>query len=341
MNYKTNTVENINLKPYNTFGLSANAKDFHVVTSEEELTQFLSHHPGTEIRILGGGSNILITEDQHGSILKIAIPGIRIADENQDTVVVEAGAGEVWHSFVRWTLEHDFGGLENLSLIPGCVGAAPMQNIGAYGVEQDDCFAYLEAINLQTGELRKFERADCAFGYRESIFKHQLKGQFVIVRVAYRLSRHVHTLHTEYGAIRSVLEEKGITNPTIHDVSNAVIAIRTSKLPDPKVTGNAGSFFKNPVISAEQFTELKENHPNIPGYAQPDGAVKVAAGWLIEQCGLKGYRQGDAGVHSLQALVLVNHGTATGKEIVQLSKFIQAQVYNTFQISIEPEVNVW
>jgi UDP-N-acetylmuramate dehydrogenase len=334
-------MEHIDLKEYNTFGISVQAKEFFVIRKKEELVQFVKANPNASVKLLGGGSNILLTKDIDAVVLKIEIPGISVIGETDNEVVVEAGAGETWHAFVMWLIERNYGGLENLSLIPGCVGAAPMQNIGAYGVEQESCFDHLTAIDMETGEERRFERSECQFGYRESIFKKELKGRYCIVSVAYKLAKKQHILHTDYGAIQEMLKLQLVNHPAIQDVANAVMAIRRSKLPDPAQIGNAGSFFKNPVISKEQFSELCEQYPAMPSYPVSDQEVKVPAGWLIEQCGLKGSRQGDAGVHQLQALVLVNFGNATGTDILQLSTFVQKSVFEKFHIAIEPEVNVW
>lgn len=339
--YSLSQFHNASLKEYNTFGIDVEAKTLFIIHTEEELRLVLKELEGTECKILGGGSNILCTKDIKQPVIKMAIPGIRIVEESESHIIVEAGSGESWHGFVMWTLAMGYGGLENLSLIPGCVGAAPMQNIGAYGVEQDQNFTFLDAMNLNTGKVRRFTREECRFGYRESIFKKEERGTYAILRVAYRLTKKEHALHLDYGVIRDVLQEKNITNPGIRDISDAVIAIRSSKLPDPAKLGNAGSFFKNPVISTTQFSGLREQYPTMPSFPVSDMEIKVPAGWLIEQCGLKGYRQGDAGIHQHQALVLVNFGNATGTEILQLSAFVQKSVFEKFHIAIEPEVNVW
>jgi UDP-N-acetylmuramate dehydrogenase len=272
-------------------------------------------------------------------VLKLNLKGIEIVSENEDFVKVKVNSGENWHEFVQWTLENDFGGLENLSLIPGNAGTAPMQNIGAYGVEIKDAMTELSALEIKTGEIKKFSNEECGFGYRESVFKNELKNQFIILDVSFKLTKRNHQLHTEYGAIRSELEKLNIQNPTIQDVSKAVINIRQSKLPNPKEIGNAGSFFKNPVISKAKFEELQKSYPNISGYPNGD-EVKVAAGWLIENAGWKGKRFGDAGVHEKQALVLVNYGNVTGQEIYDLSEKIIDDIFQKFGIRLEREVNI-
>jgi UDP-N-acetylmuramate dehydrogenase len=267
--------------------------------------------------------------------------GIEVVDKKKARVLVKAQAGENWHNFVIWCLAHDFGGLENLSLIPGNVGTTPMQNIGAYGVEIKDRFHSLEALEISSGEIRTFFAKDCAFGYRESVFKHELKGKFIILNVTFELTTTDHLIHDSYGAIRDQLALMGIVDPEIKDISQAVVAIRRSKLPDPKKIGNSGSFFKNPVISRDHFTKIKAQYPEAPFYQLSDEWVKVPAGWLVEQCGFKGKRFGDAGVHKDQALVLVNYGNARGKEILDLAILIQATVQKTFDIELEMEVNIF
>jgi UDP-N-acetylmuramate dehydrogenase len=269
----------------------------------------------------------------------MALLGRRVLSDDGETVVVEAEAGEPWHPFVLWTLEQGLGGLENLSLIPGTVGAAPMQNIGAYGVEIKDAFAGLTALDRQSGELRDFSLADCAFGYRDSLFKRQA-GRWLILRVRFRLRRHAE-LRLDYGPLRQQLAAQGCVAPTPQEVSRAVCAIRSEKLPDPAVLGNAGSFFKNPLVSAEQAARLREQYPGLVAYPADEGVVKLAAGWLIEQAGWKGFRDGDAGVHDKQALVLVNHGQATGGELLALARRIQADIAERFDVELEIEPNVW
>ena len=332
---------NTSLKPYNTFDIEVFAEYYAEFDSVVSLTQLLNKRKDRPLFILGGGSNILFTQNYNGLVLKNEILGLKTIEENSNSVVIEAGAGMNWHSFVLSCIEKNFGGLENLSLIPGNVGASPMQNIGAYGVEIKDVFEYLDAVHIATGKVQRFYKADCAFGYRESIFKRTLKDKYIICHVAFRLSKIKHDLNTSYGAIESELEKMKITNPTIRDVSNAVIAIRQSKLPDPNKIGNAGSFFKNPVVPKNNLTNLLEKYPNIPHYPAPNDKVKLAAGWLIEQAGWKGKTyDGRYGVHAKQALVLVNYKNTTGQEILDLSNEIIADVKFKFDVTLEREVNI-
>lgn len=332
-------LENFPLKDLNTFGVAANARYYAAFDSIASLNDILSKYPGQPLLILGGGSNVLLTKDFEGLVLKNDIRGIRKVSEDAEFVYIRAGAGENWHQFVLHTIEQGWGGLENLSLIPGCVGASPMQNIGAYGVEIKDVFEQLTAFHLNERSNYTFRAQACEFGYRESVFKRKYKGQFVIADVTFRLRKQP-VLNTSYGAIAAELKARGIEHPTIRDVSDVVISIRQSKLPDPKETGNAGSFFKNPSVTIPQFDALKKQYPDIVAYLNPDGTMKLAAGWLIEQAGWKGYRQGDAGVHARQALVLVNHGQATGAEIVALSEQIIASIKEKFGVELEREVNI-
>lgn len=330
----------VNILPYNTFGISAYAEQFAVFSSSEELRALFSQKPkDVSFMILGGGSNILFTKDFNGLILKNEILGFEIMNKDGDAVFVKAGAGENWHSFVLRTIGLNLGGLENLSLIPGNVGASPMQNIGAYGREIKDVFHSLEAYHIESGEIHTFFNEDCEFGYRESVFKRQLKNQYVILNVTYKLSKN-HQLNTSYGVIEDELKKMGIEHPTIRDVSNAVIAIRSSKLPNPKEIGNAGSFFKNPVIPVKQFEELQSEYIDIPSYPAGDGRVKLAAGWLIERAGWKGKTFETYGVHKLQALVLVNYGGATGHQLLNLSTQIIKDIEDKFGVTLEREVNV-
>lgn len=333
-------LRNYSLKNYNSFGIDVRAKRFISVKKTEELRSILRKSYASELFILGGGSNMLLTRDINKTVVHIGIKGRQVISETEDEVIVQAAAGENWHEFVLWTLENGFGGLENLSLIPGNVGTAPIQNIGAYGVELKDSFVSCHAMNIQTLEEKEFSLEDCEFGYRNSVFKNQLKGQYIITAVNLRLRKKDHQLHTEYGSIKTELEQKGIDSPTIKDISDAVIEIRQSKLPDPRKLGNSGSFFKNPVISSEQFEKLSEAHPGVPSYHVSDTEIKVPAGWLIDKAGLKGYREGDAGVHKNQALVLVNYGNATGEEILALSRKIQDKIQKDFGITLEAEVNI-
>ncbi|WP_128548221.1 UDP-N-acetylmuramate dehydrogenase [Larkinella soli] len=332
------------LKPYNTFGIGAKARYFVEIESADQLQALLqlTDYPDVPKLILGGGSNLLFTRDFEGLALKISIQGIEVVAENEDHIFVRAGAGTNWHELVMFCVRNGYAGVENLSLIPGTVGAAPMQNIGAYGVEIEQVFKELEAVELKTGEMRTFSHADCRFGYRESIFKNEVKGQYIITSVTLRLDRRP-VFHTSYGAIQETLKEMGVTDDrlSIKAVSDAVIRIRRSKLPDPAQIGNAGSFFKNPEIDTSRFERLKTDFPALPGYPTGDPAkTKVPAGWLIEQCGWKGKRFGDAGVHAKQALVLVNYGEATGAEILSLARKVQQSVEEKFGISLHPEVNV-
>jgi len=331
---------NKSLKKYNTFGIDVSASEFIKIKSENELIEVLSTYRQKNIFVLSGGSNMLLTKDFNRPVLHISIKGITTDVQADHSVLISVNAGENWHDFVQFCISNNFGGLENLSLIPGYVGSAPIQNIGAYGVELKDSFVSCEAIHITTGEKRFFSKEDCNFGYRNSIFKNELKGQYIITKVTFKLTTRQHILNTSYGAIEQALNEKNITTPTIRDVSEAVIAIRKSKLPDPKEIGNSGSFFKNPVISSDAFAQLQKLHTNIPFYQLDPNNIKVPAGWLIEQSGFKGKRWGDAGVHSKQALVLVNYKNATGKEILELSEKIQKTVKQKFGILLETEVNI-
>ncbi len=333
---------NISLKPFNTFGIDVKASEFVEINNLDELLVLCLNFNLTErnLLVLGGGSNLLLTKDFNGMVIKINLKGINTIKTEGNYVWVKAMAGEVWHDLVLHCIANNYGGLENLSLIPGCVGASPMQNIGAYGVEIKDVFEELEAIEIATGEKHVFNAEACKFGYRESVFKHQAKGKFIITAVTFKLTINNHKLNTSYGAIQEVLKNKQIVEPTIKDISNAVIAIRQSKLPNPKLLGNAGSFFKNPEIPLNQFNQLKETYPNLVGYSTGPNTIKVAAGWLIEQCGWKGKVVGNTGSHKDQALVLVNYGNATGEEIYMLAMAIQASVKQKFGITIHPEVNL-
>jgi len=334
-------ITNKPLSDLNTFGVKAEAETFRYIFSLDQLFETLKTIPRTDIHILGGGSNILLTGNLTGTTLKNEIKGIQIVRELPDSVTIAVGGGVIWHDLVRWALQHDFGGIENLSLIPGTVGAAPIQNIGAYGVELQDVFVKLEAVDLRNRAILIFEKADCQFGYRDSIFKRELKGRLFITRVWLKLTKTHHQIQTSYAPLAQYLETQRITRPTIQDVSRAVVFIRQSKLPDPAQIGNAGSFFKNPEIPADQYAELRKKFPDLPGYPIGSSGVKVPAGWLIEQTGWKGRRFGNAGVHNRQALVLVNYGGATGSEILSLSRQIAEEVHARFGISLTPEVNIW
>jgi len=334
---------NFSLKPYNTFGIDAKAKYFSAFSDIEQLKELTTHSrslSGSRLTtfILGGGSNILFTKDFDGYVLKNDIRGIAKIDEDDEYVYVKAGAGENWHQFVLFCIQNNWQGIENLSLIPGNVGASPMQNIGAYGMEIREVFLELNAFHLHQKSTQKFNLSDCQFGYRDSVFKRKYKDQFVILDVTYRLNKNPR-YNTSYGAVKKELERMRVTNLSILAISQAVINIRTSKLPDPSVIGNAGSFFKNPSVSQERFQGLKAEFQNIVGYENSDGTIKLAAGWLIEQCGWKGFRKGDAGCYEKQALVLVNYGNATGSEIYDLSEEIRQSVIKKFGVELEREVN--
>ncbi len=332
---------NVSLKPYNTFGVDVRARLFAEAHSDSDVHEALawSAQHKVEVLVIGGGSNLLLTGDIDALVLRMASRGIRITHEDCGTAVVEAEAGEPWHPFVQEMLARGLSGLENLSLIPGTVGAAPMQNIGAYGVELKDVFHSLVALDRQTGELREFSLMDCAFGYRDSIFKHPI-GRWLILRVRFRLSFATH-LHLDYGPVRQRLQEQGIKEPTPLHVSRAICAIRSEKLPDPATLGNAGSFFKNPVVPAQLAQQIKLTHPALVAYPLPDGQMKLAAGWLIEQAGWKGFREGDAGVHALQSLVLVNYGSASGLDLLNLARRIQADIHERFGVTLEMEPNLY
>ncbi|QES88985.1 UDP-N-acetylmuramate dehydrogenase [Rhizosphaericola mali] len=335
-------LNNISLKPYNTFGIDVMAEQFAGFESQAELVYILEQaKTTTPTLVLGGGSNILLTKDVQGLVLKNEIKGIKILEETDDYVLVQAGAGEIWHPFVRKCIEKNYSGIENLSLIPGCVGASPMQNIGAYGVEIKDIFYSLDAYHLQDKRVDTIKKEDCNFGYRESAFKRKWKGEYIILNVTYKLSKHPQ-FHVEYGAIKEELEKMQIDNLSIKAISDAIINIRSSKLPDPKIIGNAGSFFKNPTIEKTQFEKLKSVFPHIKGFTIEGNIdkIKVAAGWLIEQAGWKGFREKDYGVHKNQALVLVNYGSATGAQVFDLSTRIIHSIEDKFGITLEREVNI-
>ena len=330
---------NITLKSFNTFGIDVNASQFVSISSVKDLKSVLSTN-SSELLILGGGSNMLLTKDIDALVLQINLKGIRVLSSCENSVHVEVAAGENWHEFVSWCLKENYGGLENLSLIPGNVGTAPIQNIGAYGVELKDSLVSCEALHIQTKELKVFTKEDCNFGYRNSIFKQELKGQYIITSVVFELSSQHHILKTNYGAIESKLENTVIKTPTIQDVSKAVISIRNSKLPDPKIIGNSGSFFKNPVVSASKFQILQSQFQLIPHYNVSEDSIKIPAAWLIDTAGFKGKTFGNFGVHTKQALVLVNYGGASGKDILTLSLQIQKAVKLIFDIDLETEVNI-
>jgi len=333
---------NVSLQPYNTFGIDVRAKHLARVRHLDQLSDILSNKvfKKEDCFILGGGSNVLFTQNVDGLVIKNELLGIDALDDNDQSVMLKAGAGVGWHAMVMHSVALGLYGIENLALIPGNVGAAPMQNIGAYGVELKDVFHELEAIHLETGEMHRFNAADCSFGYRESVFKRALRGEYMITFVSLKLHKQG-KLNTSYGAIAQQLEAMGVQEPTVKDVSDAVIAIRRSKLPDPKILGNAGSFFKNPVVDYAVYESLKQQYTTMPAYANEGTSMKLAAGWLIEQCGWKGKVVGNTGSHRDQALVLVNYGNATGVEILQLSKAIMKSVFDTFGVQLEQEVNVY
>ncbi|MDQ3201349.1 MAG: UDP-N-acetylmuramate dehydrogenase [Pseudomonadota bacterium] len=329
----------VSLKPFNSFGVDVQARLFAEAHSDAEVREALTYAAQHDVPLLviGGGSNLLLTADVQALVLRMATRGMRILSDDGSKVVIEAEAGEPWHPFVQHTLAQGLSGLENLSLIPGTVGAAPMQNIGAYGVEIKDVFAGLTALDRLTGELRDFTVQECNFAYRDSLFKQE-PGRWLILRVRFALSRAAH-LHLEYGPVRQRLSEQGIEKPTASDVSQAICSIRNEKLPDPAVLGNAGSFFKNPLVPAALVTQLKCEYPDLVAYAQPDGQMKIAAGWLIERAGWKGFREADAGVHKLQALVLVNYGNASGLQLLDLAQRIQKDIFARFHVELEMEPN--
>ena len=331
--------ENFPLKSYNTFSIDARARFFNTFSSNEELEEYLMFYSEYPIFILGGGSNILFTEDFDGAVLKNDIKGIELQHEDSDYVYVKAGAGENWHQFVLHCIDHNWAGVENLSLIPGNIGASPIQNIGAYGVELVDVFWSLEAMHIPERRIHTFTTADCEFGYRDSIFKNRYKNDFAILSVTFQLKKRP-VFHTSYGAITQDLEKMGVKELSIKAISQAVINIRTSKLPDPKTIPNAGSFFKNPEVPTGKYDELKSRFPDIIAYPMGKESVKLAAGWMIEQCGWKGYRRGDAGCHEKQALVLVNYGNAKGSEIYELGEEILQSVNKKFGVMLEKEVNI-
>ncbi|HEY8511864.1 MAG TPA: UDP-N-acetylmuramate dehydrogenase [Cyclobacteriaceae bacterium] len=333
---------NVDLLPYNTFHIPALARLFVCISSAEEFVELTGtkEFRNNRILILGGGSNILLTADFDGLVVKNEIKGINVVAEDEDTVTLEVGSGEEWHGFVRYCVERDWGGVENLSLIPGTVGAAPMQNIGAYGVEIRETIVHVDTIDMTTGATRRFNNEACAFGYRESVFKNEHKGRYFISSVTLRLTRRNHVINTSYGAIKDILAQRGVTSPGVKDVSEAVIAIRRSKLPDPATIGNAGSFFKNPSVDADTLEFIRSKTDHVPTFPGEGGLTKVPAGWLIEQCGWKGVTLGNIGVHKHQALVLVNYGGGSGSEIWNLAMKIRESVKDKFGVTLQPEVNV-
>ena len=333
-------IPNFSLKKHNTFGIEAKAKQFVAIHSVDDLKTVLQENSIEKKFVLGGGSNMLLTQDIDALVIHIDLKGKKIIQEDANFVWVESQAGENWHEFVLWTINQDFGGLENMSLIPGNVGTTPVQNIGAYGTEIKDTFVSCEAMNIGTQKMKTFTNAECHFGYRESVFKHEAKDQYIITSVVFKLTKKDHKINISYGDIQLELTNKNIETPGLIDVSNAVIAIRQSKLPDPKKLGNSGSFFKNPILLKSEFEPIHKKFPEMKFYEISETEVKVPAGWLIEQAGFKGKRFGNAGIHKNQALVLVNYGNATGQEILNVSKDVQKTVFEMFGIHIEAEVNV-
>ena len=335
--------ENKSLLPFNTFGINAHAKFFVNIETVDQLRELIQSptYKNNKHLVLGGGSNILFTKDYDGLLIKITIQGIEKLKETDTHVFLKSGAGVIWHELVMYCVDHNWGGVENLSLIPGTVGAAPMQNIGAYGVEIKNVVYEVECIDTISGETRLFNNEECCFGYRESVFKQELKEKYFISSVTLSVTKKNHQLNTSYGAIQETLSQRNVHNATIRDVSNAVIHIRQTKLPDPHVIGNAGSFFKNPIISAEHYHTLQQAYPEIPGYSPINQEVKVPAGWLIEQCGWKGKTFHNIGVHKHQALVLVNYGGGKGEEIFQLAEKIKHSVNEKFGVKLMSEVNIF
>lgn len=327
--------KNTSLKPYNTFGITVNANQFIEINSVKELIEVLKKD--NNVFILSGGSNMLLTKDITKLVVHLNIKGIKIVKENKENIYINANAGENWHEFVQWCINKDFGGIENLSLIPGNVGTSPIQNIGAYGVEVKDTIKEVHTINRKTFKKVVFKNTECAFGYRNSIFKNEVKDQYIITNVIFKLTKTKHKLHFNYGAIQQELKE---ITPTIRSIATAIINIRQQKLPDPKIIGNSGSFFKNPIVNKVIFEKVHNLNPEMPFYKTDDN-YKIPAGWLIEQCGFKGKRYGDAGVHKNQALVLVNYDNATGKEILSLANNIRESVKSKFGINLEMEVNIF
>ncbi len=330
--------QNISLKEYNTFGIDVNAQEFTSISSVSQLQEIVKTRK--DIFVLGGGSNLLLTQDIEKLVVHLNTKGITTKPFSDTEVVVTAEAGENWHEFVLWCIDNDLGGIENLSLIPGNVGTCPIQNIGAYGVEVKDTILQVEALELNSGKIKTFTNQECNFGYRNSVFKNELKGKYILLNVSFKLTKNIHKLNYSYGAIQAELTDKNIDKPTIKNISDAVIAIRNSKLPNPNEIGNSGSFFKNPVITNLHFEKLQKEHSTIPSYPVSDTQIKVPAGWLIEQSGYKGKRIGNTGSHKNQALVLVNYGNATGKEVFNLAKDIQKTILENFGITLEIEVNV-
>lgn len=334
------TKNQVSLAQYNSFGVAATTPLFTEVKSSIVLQEVLKNPKFNEAIIFGGGSNMLLLNDLAKPVIKISIPGVKIIEENDDVAIVSAGAGVVWHDLVMWCVANNLGGIENLSLIPGLVGAAPIQNIGAYGVELSDVFHNVIGIGRATGDSKIFYLEDCEFGYRDSIFKNELKDSYVITTVRLSLTKKNHTLNINYGAIKETLKEMNVNSPTIDDIAKAVIRIRRSKLPDPAELGNAGSFFKNPIITKAKFETIQSKFPDMPNYPIDEHYVKIAAGWLIEKVGFKGETYGNVGMHKQQALVLVNYGGATGNELWEHAQLVMNAVLKKFDIQLEAEVNL-
>ena len=332
-----NFQKDISLRTYNTFGIDVKSKKFIGIQSTDVLKAVLAENQGAQVLLLGGGSNLLLTKDFDGLTIRIENRGIEILKEDEYGARIKVAAGENWHDFVLWCLKKDFGGVENLALIPGSVGAAPIQNIGAYGVELSQVFESCETMSRETGEIKTFNKTECEFGYRNSIFKNTLKEQYIITSVEFNLTKAPHQINTSYGGLSEKIESK---SPSIQTVAQTVIEIRSAKLPDPRHIGNSGSFFKNPVLGSEQFAALQQQYPNLPHYPDQKGKVKIPAAWLIDYLGFKGYRKNDAGVHQNQALVLVNYGNASGAEIKKLAQQIKDKVLENFKINLEFEVNI-
>ncbi len=330
----------ISLKNFNSFGVDAISSDFNVANSEQEIIEYLNEIKFSNPIILGGGTNILFKSNIDKSLLKIEIKGIEIINETNNYVDVSVGAGEIWDNLVNWSIEKNYGGLENLSFIPGNVGSAPIQNIGAYGVELKDTFLQCRAISIDSGLLRIFEQKECDFSYRSSIFKEELKNKYIISNVTFRLSKINHKINFSYEPLKIDLKNKSISSPTIKDISKSVIEIRSSKLPDPKVIGNCGSFFKNPIINKIDFKKLLENENDVPFFDISENEIKIPAAWLIEKCGFKGLKVGNTGVHKKHALIIISNGKATGKEIFDFSQRIKNEVLRKFNILLEEEVNI-
>jgi len=330
----------ISLKNYNSFGVDVSSSNFNIANSEKEIISFIKKNNFIEPIILGGGTNILFKNNIDRSILKIQIKGIELINETEDHVIISVGAGEVWNDLVNWTINNNYGGLENLSLIPGNVGTAPIQNIGAYGVELKDVFENCRAISTENGSLRFFKNTECKFSYRSSVFKEELKNKFIISYVAFKLSKKNHTINSSYEPLKEAIINNKISNLTIKNISELVCKIRSSKLPDPKLIGNCGSFFKNPIINEIDFKKLCEKEKDVPFYKISEKKIKIPAAWLIEKCGYKGIRDGDTGTHDKHALIIVNYGKASGNEIFEFSQKIKKTVLRKFNILLEEEVNI-